>query len=688
MVLGAWFSGLVAPAIDRFADPTLGPALAFLILCAGAVFAVYILARTSVITWHLGGIAKVLRGLPDKEAFAERFAVADAALGRRRLTRHGWLELKDSFVEVAGAGRGVYRNTVRPARYINRHEVDLHFRLEQSVPNVFVGVGLFFTFVGLVAALKQANTGIAGADVTATTAALAGLLAAATAKFYTSIAGLGCSILLGFLVRTCLGSIDRRFTRIAHLLEERLVLVTPEDLTARLLAEAREQTEQLKLINTDVAIAIGERVRVALDDALPRHLAAAAAPLGERVAAMIDAVSTQSRDGVGEMVKAFSERLDGEAQGRMGDLATTLERLVATLEATVQRMSQGGDGLGEALRGAAGQLAATVETVRDSVAGLAQQMRDEGEAGQARVTKQLEEVHHAMTLMASRMTQAVEEGAARARHGAGEAADALVAQVAGAAEKLAAVGGGIEAAIGAASQRAQAAVRDTAADTARQLGTAGAEAVMQFRAAVDELGGRVGGLGEELARTTAGLRELERHLGGHARAIAEAEGGTKAVAGALGETAVRIRTAATEAGDGLRGATQPLLAVGERLAIATETARRSNEALAGALTETAAHAKQQAEASRRTLEQLEAVWNRHVARFDGVDEQLGRAFDEIGAKLRENLGHLARFSAEIDQHTAKAVGHFAGAVEELAEVGTEIGKGVQALNGHAAARRP
>ena len=56
--------------------------------------------------------------------------------------------------------------------------------------------------------------------------------------------------------------------------------------------------------------------------------------------------------------------------------------------------------------------------------------------------------------------------------------------------------------------------------------------------------------------------------------------------------------------------------------------------------------------------------------------------EAIGTRLRENLGHLVRFSAEIDNHTAKAVGHFAGAIEELSEIGTEISQSVRSLNGH------
>lgn len=664
---GRWFSDLVGPALDRFVDPTVGPALALLILTVGTVTAITLAARVVWIERRLARPARVLRAIHGVAAFGQRFDEVDAALVREPLTAHGWSEFKESLVHPARAGDPIW-NTARPGRYLNRHEAGLHYRVVQSLPNVFVGVGLLFTFIGLVAALKVANTGIAGQDMAATTRSLAELLGAATAKFYTSIAGLFCSILLGFAIRYGLVRIDRAFAVLANLLEARLVAATPESLTSRLLAQAEEQTKQLKLINTDIAVAIGGEVRKALDAALPLHLAHAATPLRESVTAMIEAVSSQNRDGVGEMIKAFGDRLEGATNDRMAELAETLARLVAALDATSQRMGQGGDNLGAALRGAAGQLAATVEVVRETVAGLAQRMRAEGEAGQARLDEQLGRMEETMSAMASRLVAAVEEGAARAREGAGQASEALVSQVAEAAERLGAVAGGIEAAIARAGESAGAAVRETAEGTARELAAAGAGAAAELRGAVADMGARLGAFGEELARATAAMRELEARVAGHARAIGEAEGGTRAAAGALGETAVRIRTAAGEAGEGLRGAAQPLLAVGERLAQAAEAARRSNESLERVVGETAEQARRQAETAESALERLERVWEQHAQRFEVVDRQLGDAFNEIGARLRENLGHLARFSGEIDRHAATAVDRLAAAIEELAAV--------------------
>lgn len=61
--------------------------------------------------------------------------------------------------------------------------------------DTFVGVGLIFTFMGLVAALGAAAETI-GAGAGNSQAALLGLLGAASVKFFTSIAGIGGAVIM------------------------------------------------------------------------------------------------------------------------------------------------------------------------------------------------------------------------------------------------------------------------------------------------------------------------------------------------------------------------------------------------------------------------------------------------------------------------------------------------------------
>jgi hypothetical protein len=97
------------------------------------------------------------------------------------------------------------RNTVRPQSFINltdaRGEL-FGLKMMGSIPGYFVGLGLLLTFIGLVLALDKAAGSTAAGSAEAMTESLNELLAAATFKFSTSIAGLGASLALALIFRT------------------------------------------------------------------------------------------------------------------------------------------------------------------------------------------------------------------------------------------------------------------------------------------------------------------------------------------------------------------------------------------------------------------------------------------------------------------------------------------------------
>jgi hypothetical protein len=121
-----------------------------------------------------------------------------------------------------------------------------NIRFYQAVPNLLVGLGLLFTFVGLVAALHFASGGVRAPDVAMAQAALGDLLAAATFKFATSIAGLGSSILFSWREKAQLHRAHARILRFCHALEARTVPVTAESVALAQLEELRRQSADLQ----------------------------------------------------------------------------------------------------------------------------------------------------------------------------------------------------------------------------------------------------------------------------------------------------------------------------------------------------------------------------------------------------------------------------------------------------------
>jgi hypothetical protein len=168
---------------------------------------------------------------------------------------------KPAPIQVAQLPYCRIQNTVRPAEFLNLQDVGsfgLHLRWIQPLAGYFVAVGLLLTFTGLVGALLLASQSI-GVDAVDEGAmrkmqeALIGLLGAATFKFWTSIAGLGSSIILGLAYRFSTWWMQRALDRLCRELERCLAVLTPELIAQRQLEELRQQALQLKEFNGQLA---------------------------------------------------------------------------------------------------------------------------------------------------------------------------------------------------------------------------------------------------------------------------------------------------------------------------------------------------------------------------------------------------------------------------------------------------
>ena len=130
------------------------------------------------------------------EEFYNQFETINNKISEISVLRHAWLEFVDSM--YFGSDTKKYYLSHRPHYYFNRDSV-LGTRLNLSqflaYPNYLIGIGLLFTFIGLAAALHVAQAGLASGGGQQ---ALKDLLAVASVKFISSIAGILSRALLIF----------------------------------------------------------------------------------------------------------------------------------------------------------------------------------------------------------------------------------------------------------------------------------------------------------------------------------------------------------------------------------------------------------------------------------------------------------------------------------------------------------
>jgi hypothetical protein len=113
----------------------------------------------------------------------------------------------------------------RPDLYLNARSLEragIRLRFLQGLANDFVGIGLVFTFLGLVAGLYFASRGMLAADLGSARTALVQLLHASTFKFLTSITGIAMSLLSSWAHRLLVNRLYAQLDEVTTLVEENL----------------------------------------------------------------------------------------------------------------------------------------------------------------------------------------------------------------------------------------------------------------------------------------------------------------------------------------------------------------------------------------------------------------------------------------------------------------------------------
>ena len=126
--------------------------------------------------------------------------------------------------------------------------------------NLFVAIGLIFTFLGVVAALSEATSVLStkGASTATMQLALSGLLTITATKFWTSIAGIFASVILRIFERRWAARIDEAVEDLCEIIDARIPPVSPGMLAGEQLNEMKRQTELLASISGSLS-----RARVA-----------------------------------------------------------------------------------------------------------------------------------------------------------------------------------------------------------------------------------------------------------------------------------------------------------------------------------------------------------------------------------------------------------------------------------------
>ncbi len=613
---------------------------AYQVATIGAVLAAFLAATAFVRTYFEAAGLRTRRKVIEKaiskassddqrrQAFAENWDAINSTMsaGKSRGLISAWEEFRETLVDIETTP---IRNTQRPHEYF-AHAVRPPTWLD-FVANLFVGAGLLFTFLGLVAALKEASAGMQAKDSADMQGALTTLLAVASTKFVTSIVGVGLSILLKLADRGLEGWLNSGLSRLCTLIERGLLHLPPQRLAREQLDELRQQTKQLKTFATELAVAIGDR--------LDQSMAQAMAPVAQSITTLTGTIERSQAEQLSALRDGVGHAVNGAASGELRALSNVLSDLSASLGGMHSTVSASGEAAAQQIAGAASRFEAVAIDMRAAFEDLARRMTtlgseaaEQGKAQASQIGAQVESLVERLEEAGARQSELMRESAT----GLSGASQMAIADILGATKN-------------AATQIGEAA----AASMSSAAGVAG-EAIA---AAGQRMAGSLEGVVSRAERTGEAFTRVDAGLERHASSLNQLADRTTNAAEAMRT----VLQAVAQAGATTQQTTNLLRDVVIQFEKGAVSAKQSMDRTGELITQIDAHQRK-----------VNETWETYRSHFEGVDKHLDAAMRSWAERHREALESLGKHVSDMNDNMASAVNSLHTSTQPLSDLAEEL----------------
>jgi len=353
----------------------------------------------------LESLANLLEGRTD---FLKAKAEVEELLDQRPGLRLPWEATQGRVLalELQGKAKAMLLGSIDVVWRVDRLlQKRFNLAMFEAIPNIAVGVGLFFTFLFLTLALSDATVALTATSEANPVSATKDLLSSAGGKFLSSLAGLFVSLAWTVAARRRMVRLERASTRVVDAIEnlwptvgaeaavaEQLIHLSKMNdalvmqravqaehhaaardqlaLTEEILVESREQTGSLKRFETDLAVAIGN----AITNSFGPQMEQMTARLEQAITHLSDRIGTMNEDALRKMMDDFSQMIRSNTDSEMEKFKETLTNLAGNLQTASDQLRHGvggaADALGDVTRDMTQSLSSAAQGLVESVKGM------------------------------------------------------------------------------------------------------------------------------------------------------------------------------------------------------------------------------------------------------------------------------------------------------------------------------
>ncbi len=403
--------GLIVTLISSFASKEIAFAFAFAILGSSiGVWALWIYRPHRAFIKAVHSATSTVRSAVGDAKWKpeDRLAAINKSLSRNPVLSDLWRPY----------GSSLRADPRRPDQYINPIDPHAWFSVDRlpgrgyekwasTLAGVFLTIGLFFTFVGLSAALFK--VGEAGADTAQLRVAIADILKISSAKFITSMAGIIAYIGWTLVARHSASSQAKAASALATAIQGLSSPISPEALLLDSLEESREHTNQLKTLSDEMAIAfdaslnkvVGQRL-----DQLQPALEHSVRPVVDAIQNIGTNIGAGNQEALTNMITGLTSQVRNAAGQELGMLTEAMRDAARELVAAKSGIGDGGAEFSARLAQAAEGMNLAASRIADS---MDQRVR-EIEARMSRIDSVLSNGAERLDNMGASMSERMTEG--------------------------------------------------------------------------------------------------------------------------------------------------------------------------------------------------------------------------------------------------------------------------------------
>lgn len=265
--------------------------------------------------------------------FKYNFSSINDAICQNAIFKHHWSEFTESLVHSSDSNTPV-RNSHSAAFFFNEDTIILpnySAATYTASPNYLTGFGILGTFLGLAGGIYLASAGLSGSFDAGNTeklrTALNQLLSGAGLAFMTSIVGLTCSLIFAFCEKYTVRALQKHLGDFVNALDERVHLITAEDISRQQLALQEEQRDLMQDFVDHVGLNISEAINGMFSSGMQ--------PLMEKMVSELCSLrsdrATESQEVISNLTKELADKIHSAAGKEMDAFGVAFTEMRSTL---------------------------------------------------------------------------------------------------------------------------------------------------------------------------------------------------------------------------------------------------------------------------------------------------------------------------------------------------------------------